>query len=199
MYMEEINEKMKLSILEKLSYNGLIDISDYEFYKYGLEVLVMNVLPIVVIALISIFSKNVIYGFGFLSAFIPIRIKIGGYHCSKVINCFLTFILIYIFSIVIQKYIDSFFIQIIGLISILLAFISKPLSYNFTQNYDYRINKVKNDVKIITASLVIIIFLISNNSFRNGIYIAYAINIILHCIGVYDLKVKGENNGNKQR
>lgn len=189
-------ERLELSILNKLLRNDLIDISEYEFYKYGLEVLVMNLVPVLLVVFVSILSRNVIYGFSFLCAFIPIRINAGGYHCSKIINCLFIFMLLFILSIFIQKYINQSLLQIIGIVSILLIYKFKPQSYDFIEDYNNRIHRVKKDIKIISIFLLIITLLVADTGFRNGVYSACIINVILHFIGVCRLE-KGENNGNK--
>lgn len=70
-------------IIEKLVNKNYIKKDSLESYQYGLEVLIMNLIPIFLIIGISLMIKKLDFGILFLVSFVPIRINIGGYHCKK--------------------------------------------------------------------------------------------------------------------
>lgn len=84
-------------IINRLVRNGYIKEKERASYQYGMDVLILNLIPIFIILVISVVTRNIKFGVIFLLFFIPVRINIGGYHCKKISNCTLLFVLLYIF------------------------------------------------------------------------------------------------------
>ena len=74
-------------IINRLVRNGYIKEKERASYQYGMDVLILNLIPIFIILVISVVTRNIKFGVIFLLFFIPVRINIGGYHCKKISNC----------------------------------------------------------------------------------------------------------------
>lgn len=87
-----IAEKMVNTFLE----NQVIDEENTEAYKYGMELLVSQVISIGVVLILGILLGRVWETLLFLIFFIAIRVYAGGYHASCYRNCILGFSISYI-------------------------------------------------------------------------------------------------------
>lgn len=188
-------KKIISMIINELLKRGIIKEENSNLYEYGMNVLIMNCLPILIILTVSIILNEFIYGFVFLIAFIPIRINIGGFHCSKMKNCLIIFTLIFIGSVLIKNQVRYSIIKRVGEISIILFFFIEPITYSYLENYDDNLLKAKKRIKLICILLIMITQQATNESYINAIYIASAINIFLYGVGVYDLRLGREVYG----
>ena len=64
-------------IINRLVRNGYIKEKERASYQYGMDVLILNLIPIFIILVISVVTRNIKFGVIFLLFFIPVRINIG--------------------------------------------------------------------------------------------------------------------------
>ncbi len=79
---------MKNLVLEKLQGNQLVDETNINIYRYGLEVLELKALAGIVALIGSLFLKTTGFLFLLLMCLIPIRKYAGGLHASNKYVCF---------------------------------------------------------------------------------------------------------------
>lgn len=165
-----------MNICNFLYNRKLITKHDIKIIDYGLKVILFNSISIFSIILNSLlFFRNISYGIIFLSAFIPIRIISGGYHCKTALRCIISFNSIYILINTIL-YDIQYNLFILLFLSILLLFI--PVYINnqkrhlADRNYTF--------IKLVILSLILIVNLLKNNRmiFISTIC-AHLINLIL--------------------
>ena len=179
-------------ICDQLIKKNYISIEKKETYRYGLEVLILNLIPIIIILCLSVISGQFIFGLLFLLSFVPIRINLGGFHCNKIHNCIISFILIYIIVLLINNTLIVNGLNFLGLISILFIYISRPITYDVIDNVDINLLRAKNRKNNFCFILVYCILLLGNNKIITAITMACLLNIILYYLGKIDLK-KREN------
>lgn len=168
-----------------------IDENEYAIYDYGMDVLLMNLIPIISVISLSMFFNCFDYGVIFLLSFIPIRVTIGGFHCSKVINCILIFSILFLITICLKNLNCYSFIRCCGIISILTVWFITPITYDNLDDYDNNLSNAKKTIKLVCIAFMIMIITVNNNNFLFGIYIACILNVLLYFVGKYDLNRKG--------
>lgn len=111
----------KINLLVKyLINNNVIEDADIDIVKYGVKSFGLNVSNIICLLLISLIFDDLIIGLLFLIFFIPIRVLIGGYHCSTAMKCFASFNLLFIGIYIVSNYIKYIHVYCYVLIAILL-------------------------------------------------------------------------------
>lgn len=86
--------------------NGIIDAhQEYELYVYGFETFIASSINVLSILMLSYLSGQFLPTIAFLMAYCVVRQYSGGYHASSHINCYLTFMSIYLFTSIVNRYI----------------------------------------------------------------------------------------------
>ncbi len=104
----------------KLIRQGIIGEAERKLYIYGLEVIVITMLPLITIYFVALFVNCLSEITMVLLGFVPMRLYLGGYHCSTRIKCYiatLTFfglLLLLLYKIPAKWY---FFITVSGAIA----------------------------------------------------------------------------------
>ena len=75
------------SIAVFLCKEAVINNEDKEIYQYGIEVFVSNVIGIVLIFLVSLFTGCLWQGVIYVTAFATLRVYTGGYHADTYMKC----------------------------------------------------------------------------------------------------------------
>ena len=97
-------EKYSIGIVKKLIKQGVIDISEYEVYCYGVTQIITNVVNTAVIMFVALCLKQVIFTCIFLIAFTSIRQYAGGFHAKTPMRCFCTTMVFSLGAILAAKY-----------------------------------------------------------------------------------------------
>lgn len=74
----------------------VIKIEEREYYIYGIELFICNMLTILGVAVIAIITKTILSSFVYSLVFCLLRAYAGGYHCKTYLRCFCTSLGIYI-------------------------------------------------------------------------------------------------------
>lgn len=118
-------DKLSKRITSFLIHEESISEENAEIYQYGVEITISSVLNIVLIVLVSIFTKSILSGIIFLIIFITLRQLSGGYHATTYFRCNTIFLFTYIFVLLMSRYVvisfwaNSIFI-LLGIIVLLL-------------------------------------------------------------------------------
>lgn len=70
-----------------------------DIYKYGINILLSDLSNLLVIIIPSLIMNRLLEGVVFLITFISIRRYCGGYHCSSCIRCNISFLCIFLLSL----------------------------------------------------------------------------------------------------
>ncbi|KXU43980.1 MAG: accessory gene regulator B family protein [Longibaculum muris] len=170
-------------ILTELINKKYIEEDKYNFYDYGMKVLIMNLLPILLVLTISIIVDDITYGIFFLLSFTPIRINLGGYHCSCVKKCLISFVMLFIITLFMRKLDIHILIKIVGFIAIVIFWFVTPLTNDFLGNYKEIYTKSKQHIKTVCVILFFILHFINNHSVIEGISMACILNVFLYFLG----------------
>lgn len=83
---------------------------DYEIYKYGQQVLVFNSIVNLFILILGLCLHEGIMTLVWMFSFSGLRVNLGGYHCDSPIKCFITSNSIFFLSMLVYKYLSSYFL-----------------------------------------------------------------------------------------
>ena len=152
-------------IINRLVRNGYIKEKERASYQYGMDVLILNLIPIFIILVISVVTRNIKFGVIFLLFFIPVRINIGGYHCKKISNCTLLFVLLYIFVLKLSTLSIQLILKYFGILCILFIMLLDPISYDVIENKVENYKRSKKIIKAVSILMIVILFLLNDNLF----------------------------------
>lgn len=158
--------------------------SDYEIsmYKYGFLAIVLNMIPVLVVALIGyeihLFRETIIY----LVLFCPLRAILGGIHCKKMSTCMIVFILLN--SLIIwnvNKFSISLLLFVLEIL-FLLTLNSKSTDEGLNENTNRRKNTKKKNIFILLEFLLIVFY--KQQSLLNLAFAANGLNIVLYLLNL---------------
>ena len=175
-------------IINRLVRNGYIKEKERASYQYGMDVLILNLIPIFIILVISVVTRNIKFGVIFLLFFIPVRINIGGYHCKKISNCTLLFVLLYIFVLKLSTLSIQLILKYFGILCILFIMLLDPISYDIIENKVENYKRSKKIIKAVSILMIVILFLLNDNCLLSATSMAGILNFCLYCIGRVDLR-----------
>ena len=92
--------------------NGIIPKEEHDVYAYSFEILLATLLNFIGIFIIMLVTKTFCETVFFLSAFLPLRMLVGGYHAKNHIRCFLLLMAIFIGFIFLVKYFPHIYIGV---------------------------------------------------------------------------------------
>lgn len=177
-----------------LYYNNYIDSDKYEYevYLYGFESMIALILNIVSILLIGLLFDKFMHTIIFLICYYPLRRFTGGYHADTYEKCFLTFVAIFITTILIANNLGHVglkpLIILLSVINWVVIWLLSPVDHvnNILDNEEK--TKYKKKARLI-ATVVLLFISISNNYYIYSAFSLFWINILLN---VALIKNKGE-------
>lgn len=179
---------MKSKISDYLVLQGVLEKENINLFFYGIDVLWMNIIPVIIIIFISILLGDIVFGALFLLSFIPIRINIGGYHCKKVHNCIFVFTLIFLFCLFLyENFNNPIIYTLIGIISIAVISNAMPISYDKVDKIEKNTIKSKFRIKFFSFIILIVASLMYKYDYSIAVYMACIVNTILYILGYLDL------------
>lgn len=126
-------KSLSYKITDVLVNNGIIEIDDFEIYRYGFETLIYFIVNISVALLIGIIFDRFIHTIVFLSCYCTLRQFTGGYHAKNYTECTLTFAAIYLITIFVANNIDivsyKYLSIVILIISMFIIYKLAPLEH----------------------------------------------------------------------
>ncbi|MGL5693618.1 MAG: accessory gene regulator ArgB-like protein [Peptostreptococcaceae bacterium] len=184
---------LSYKITDELVMNEIIEKDDFEIYRYGFEALIYFIVNISVALTIGIIFNRVIHTIIFLSCYCTLRQFTGGYHAKNYLECTLTFVAIYLITILIANNIDvdrdKYLLIVMLTISIFIIYKLAPLdNRNKPLSDNEKIHYKKVAMKIATViSMIVVVCIVSNIFMKYIIYSIFAITwiAILLIIGVY--------------
>lgn len=117
----------------QLVISKIISIDNRSYYTYGIEIVLENIITFLSILIVAILTNSLLISIVYIIVYCPIRSYVGGYHCKKFYQCYLTSLTLFILLI----YFNYNFSYYKGLISIILLVISSftififaPINYS---------------------------------------------------------------------
>lgn len=119
------------SIVEIMKKHNYVNDDNYEFVRYGFELLCMKTIIYMAIIIIGIITKSIIEILVFMLAYQPLRRYCGGYHAKTRLICVSSSILMLCFLIFLGKIIPNTYIPILSstimLIGGIIIFLKSPV------------------------------------------------------------------------
>lgn len=152
---------------------SIIKQEDIEVYEYSLEIFISTVVNFLAVALIAVFTKNILITAFYLLGFIPLRSIAGGYHAETHLRCFMILMATYLVFLCAVKFIPLTYIFYLtfvsSLLSLILIFIfapvedkNKPISAEEKKSFRM---KSRITILVYTVVILLLLFLISNKLF----------------------------------
>lgn len=111
--------------------HNYVNDDNYEFVRYGFELLCMKTIIYIVIIIIGIITKSTIEIFAFMFAYQPLRMYCGGYHAQNRLVCIFSSLLMLCFVIFLGKVVPNTYIPILSFTTMLIGgiiiFLTSPV------------------------------------------------------------------------
>jgi len=139
------------------------DEGDIEVYAYGFERLVSSSAQVLFFLVLGLIAGQFFTTIAFLTAYMPLRNSIGGFHAKTHLRCFLTFFIIYLAHLAIIFLVPIEMISILALsfaaVSALPIFLYAPLSdiNRPMDENDRKIHRRKSIIKYVVQALIIVV------------------------------------------
>ena len=155
---------------------------ELEMYKYGFLAIVLNAIPVLVVALIGyeihLFRETIIY----LFLFCPLRAVLGGVHCKNISTCMIVFIILNSLMIWnINKFSISLLLFVLEIL-FLLTLNSKSTDEGLNENTNRRKNTKKKNIFILLEVLLMVV--LKQQRLLNFAFAANGLNIILYLLNL---------------
>lgn len=168
-------DKLLTKLVDKQILLGNIKCDEASVYRYGYTLLLERAINIIIVACISMVTKNYISVLLFLFAFIPIRTFAGGWHSKKFFLCTIfsniTIILATIVYSERKRFQLTLLIALEALLFIILAFFSPVESPEKKLILKEQFMYKKNVIFILMVHYTIEIFLYSQKS--SGLIVSF--------------------------
>ncbi len=89
-------EEMVLKLVNQMEVKKMIEKSDRDYYEYVLIMMIERIIAIGSLLIISVIFKQFLPTVAFLTFFLSLRKRTGGYHADKFWQCYLLTIITYI-------------------------------------------------------------------------------------------------------
>lgn len=160
-------------ISQTLGDEGIIQKSEIDICKYGIDYFIISVLEILSVLVLSLFVGNFISTLIYFIAFIPLRIYSGGYHADSKIGCYLILLVVYALFTTIMKCFPANYYTTVGFVSTVLTsvivFKFSPMMHDNKNFNDVEIAFYRKvSIKIMLVELIIIIvgiFIVPHNEY----------------------------------
>lgn len=162
---------MKINLVKKLYNNHIICEDEIPIYEYGIFVIWFNAFCVFVALVIATLLGKLSFSLEIFLFYIPVRILLGGYHCSNPKSCICFFISLFSSILLINNYIPFSAYRFFILFLILIAYLIE----NF-------INKryFNSKVTIILLVCLIIYRLLLTTKYCEAICCALLFNIVFY-------------------
>ncbi len=141
---------------------------DKEILVFGLTTALEQVLSIIITLVLGFVLGIVFESLLFFIAFSFIRRYAGGYHCEKVVNCYISSIIVIVFALLIIRFTPS---EISKIMSIVLLLITTPILLKFSpmstkcrsiEEVEWKYYRKKTIINLIIEIIVISLLLLVN-------------------------------------
>lgn len=162
-------QNLKMSLVQNMVNNGMIDKEDAELYCFGFDTLKTYLYAIVITLGIGFVMHSVVESIVFLIAFKLLRTTAGGYHTSNYFRCFCASSVLLTVALEIikyNKYFSLWVILLIVFINILMVFLLAPLpDDNKPLSPKERVyHKKKSRIVVILESVFILVTVFCNKT-----------------------------------
>ena len=162
--------------------NNIINEEEKEIFVYGLQLIISTVIGITLIASLGLFLNMFVKSLIFLISFIWIRMYSGGYHASSYIKCNLTFVTVYLMTMVITTITPSNYIMIASLVMISLT-LHIILKYAPVDHENKRLSDEQKRInKKITLQLLFLFYLIAAVLYKIDNQLFYTIIVTMFMV-----------------
>ncbi len=158
----------------------IIEYDEKDVYKYGIELIINDIITFSLIIIISAMFFNIRYAIEFLTVFCSTRVYCGGYHAPKTYLCrltmFATFISVTTLSMILKNTIQVITAYTISVILLLIILPIIPIKHPNKELNEKTIKKGKRNGVILYIIFIIcsaIIFKYINN--RDGLIICLSL------------------------
>lgn len=158
--------------------------SEYEWLRYGVEIIYSSLVATVVILCISIVMKSFISGLLFILVFVTTRQYTGGFHANTFLACNLISAACFFTLIVLCKFTHRFFDLkwsiLIALVELLIAIVIFPVSNKnkpIRSRFKYRMCKIVGLFLFVLYSVFGIYISMYNTEY--GVTIQYTLHLIV--------------------
>lgn len=161
----------------KLVTNNIIDDSKREYYTYGIELILNDIMIFLMIGFISIITHTIVISFVFSLLFCCLRAFSGGYHSKSYLGCFCTALINYIAMLIITNLIFS---KTYIVLENIMIFASTPIILilspveNINRSLDISEKNKYRNISYILISIYLLIFIIDINFFHSKLSIVIA-------------------------
>ncbi len=179
--------------------NEMIEESQIELYKYGLERFLYKMVSYLTLLLLALHMKLFIQSAVFLIFFILLRERTGGYHASTKLRCFIGTIGIYILpmKLVIPILIENNIIAwILLILSTLLIYIWAPVNHPNLQFDEGEVMMYRDKARKILAVEITIIFFSTIFNAEKSLIISEILGITLCAFLISIAKIIKQEVGN---
>jgi accessory gene regulator B len=149
-------------IIDRFVKLKLIPIGDKDIYTYGLDYWLSIFVNIVFVFLVAIFLHTLIETIIFLYGFISLRNFAGGYHAKTRFGCFITFMAVYLLSMISGHYLSGvsqlYILSSVSIISVFLICLFAPvcLQRNYEQTELIKLKRGSRIVILLNTALSLI-------------------------------------------
>lgn len=141
---------------------NIISEDDVPVYKYGMQVLIGNIMGMMLIVGISIMLSRLVEGIIFVFLYATLRIYTGGYHAKTSLRCNTFFVLTYLLVLELNELaINSSLAWILFLLSYMIIVRYSPVENVNKDLEDYE--RIKYKRKSVIISTVIVIMLMAGD------------------------------------
>ena len=180
---------------ELLIKKNIVNIEDKEIYTYGLDYIIWVAVSVCIIFCISMITNLFFESLIYLTVLFIIRSNAGGYHSKTRIGCQFTFLLTYIFNIILFKSIlfipFKFIPQLLTLLSLLTIWAFAPVDHENKSFTKIEFRNFKRKARI-SAVIISCITIGGANFFSLGgtIYLAASLGLMTGTISLLIAKIK---------
>ena len=151
---ESLSDKLTSKLVDKRT----IKISEYNFYKYGFEIMISTLIGMIETLIIGVVLNSILLSVVFYIVFTSLRFFTGGYHADTYLNCKIIFGITCLMSTIISKYFYSIFkmpyIIIMGLIYLIIVILLCPCE-NKHKKLTEQIKRKNKIISIIYSILIL--------------------------------------------
>ncbi len=178
---ESLSDKLTSKLVDKRT----IKISEYNFYKYGFEIMISTLIGMIETLIIGVVLNSILLSVVFYIVFTSLRFFTGGYHADTYLNCKIIFGITCLMSTIISKYFYSIFkmpyIIIMGLIYLIIVILLCPCE-NKHKKLTEQIKRKNKIISIIYSILILSASIFLYNSYKK---ISVVILITTIFVGIY--------------
>lgn len=173
-----------------------IEENEFEIVQYGLECIINIFVPIFIIFVYSIFTKQIPTMIIWMISFLSLRNYLGGYHASSQLSCMFISTVVGILALLILPFMNSTYLatKILSLTICLFFFsIQGPVLQDETYNQTRNSLFIKGILLFLVQIILIFITLYNNCQLGNAIFVGAGTAYILYLIELIKRKINCNN------